>query len=40
MKLNFEGMRILGGKLQQNEMWAIYLMGLGQEMPDTVPSLI
>ena len=36
MKLNFEAMQILMGELQQAEMWAIYLMGQGKAMPDTV----
>ena len=36
VKLNFEAMQILMGELQQAEMWAIYLMGQGKAMPDTV----
>ena len=36
MKLNFEGMQILMEELQQQERWAIYLMGQGKEMTDVV----
>ena len=36
MKLNFRGMAILMDALSKSEMWAIYLMGLGQEIPDKV----
>ena len=36
MKLTFEAMQTLMDELQQNEMWAIYLMGLGKEMTDKV----
>ena len=36
MKLTFEAMQILMEELQQNEMWAIYLMGLGKEMTEKV----
>ena len=36
VKLNFEAMQILMRELQQTEMWAIYLMGQGKAMPDTV----
>ena len=36
MKLKFEAMQILLEELQQNEMWAIYLMGLGEAMTEKV----
>ena len=36
MKLKFEAMQILMEELQQNELWAIYLMGLGKEMTEKV----
>ena len=36
MKLTFEAMQTLMEELQQNEMWAIYLMGQGKEMTDKV----
>ena len=36
MKLTFEAMQILMGELQQSEMCAIYLMGLGKEMTQKV----
>ena len=36
MKLKFEAMQILMEELQQNEMWAIYLMGLGKAMTEKV----
>ena len=39
MKLNSQGMQILIGELQQNEMCAIYLMGLGKEMTDCITKL-
>ena len=39
MKLNSQGMQILMGELQPNEIWAIYLMGLGKEMADIVTKL-
>ena len=39
MKLNFIGMKILMVELQPNEMGAIYLMGLGQEIPDYITRL-
>ena len=39
MKLNFEAMQILMGKLQQNQMWAIYLMASGKEMTDNVAKV-
>ena len=39
MKLNSQGMQILMGELRQNEIWAIYLMGLGKEMTDIVTKL-
>ena len=36
MKLTYEAMQILMEELQQNEMWAIYLMGLGKEMTEKI----
>ena len=36
MNLTFEAMQTLMEELQQNEMWAIYLMGLGKEMTKKV----
>ena len=36
MKLTFEAMQTLIDELQQDEMWAIYLMGLGKEMTEKV----
>ena len=39
MNLNFQGMQILMEELQQQEMWAIYLMGHGKEMTDVVSKL-
>ena len=36
VKLKFNVINILVKELNQSEMWAIYLMGLGKEMPDTV----
>ena len=36
MKLNFSGMAYLVAELTKNEMWAIYLMACGREMPDQV----
>ena len=39
MKLNFQGMQILMEELQQQEMWAIYLMVHGKEMTEVVSKL-
>ena len=39
MKLNFKAMQILMGELQQSQMWAIYLMGLGKDMTDNVTKV-
>ena len=36
MKLTFEAMQTLMEELRQNEMWVIYLMGLGKEMTEKV----
>ena len=36
MKLTFGAMQILVKELQENEIWAIYLLGLGQDMPEKV----
>ena len=36
MKLTFEAMQILMEELQQNEMCAIYLMGLGKDITEKV----
>ena len=36
IKLKFNVIKILMKELNQSEMWAIYLMGLGQEIPDKV----
>ena len=36
MKLNFSAMAYLVAELTKNEMWAIYVMGCGKEMPDQV----
>ena len=36
MKLTFGAMQILVKELQENEIWAIYLIGLGQDMPEKV----
>ena len=36
MKLKFEAMQLLMGELDPNEMWAIYLMGLGKQMTEKV----
>ena len=39
MKLNIQGMQILMGELQQNEIWAIHLMSHGKEMTDNVTKV-
>ena len=39
MKLHFEAMQILNKELQQNQMWAIYLIALGKEMTDNVTKV-
>ena len=39
MKLNFEALQILMGELQQNQLLAIYLMGFGREITDTVTKV-
>ena len=36
MKLNAKAMDILMAELQQNQMWVIFLMGLGKAIPATV----
>ena len=36
MKLNFQAMQILTSELTSNEMWAIYLMGQGEDLPESV----
>ena len=36
MKLKFEAMQLLMEELDQNEMWAIYLIGLGKQMAEKV----
>ena len=36
MKLNAKAMDILMAELEQNQMWVIFLMGLGKAMPATV----
>ena len=36
MRLNFSAMAYLVAELTKNEMWAIYVMGCGKEMPDQV----
>ena len=39
MTLNFQGMQTLMEHLEHNEMRAIYLMGLGKEMPLSVTKV-
>ena len=39
MKLTFGAMQILSGELQPNEMWTIYLMGLGKDMTEKVTKV-
>ena len=39
MKLNFDAMQFLMGELQQKQMWALYLMGIGKEMTDIVTKV-
>ena len=36
LKLNFQAMQILTSELTSNEMWAIYLMGQGEDLPESV----
>ena len=36
MKLKFEAMQLLMEELDPNEMWAIYLMGLGKDMTEKI----
>ena len=36
VKLKFSVINNLIKELNQSEMWALYLMGLGKDMPDTV----
>ena len=36
MRLNFSAMAYLVAELTKNEMWAIYVMGCGKEMPNQV----
>ena len=39
LKLGFEAMQILMGELQQFQIQAIYFIGQGQEMPETVTKV-
>ena len=39
LKLNFEAMQILMGELQPIQIQAIYFIGQGQEVPDTVTKV-
>ena len=39
LKLGFEAMQILMGELQQTQIQAIYFIGHGQEMPETVTKV-
>ena len=39
MKLNFDAMQFLMGELQQQQMWVLYLMGIGKEMTDAVTKV-
>ena len=39
LKLDFEAMQILMGELQQIQIQAIYFIGQGQEMPETVTKV-
>ena len=36
MKLKFEAMQVLMEQLQQSELWAFYLMAIGEEMTEKV----
>ena len=39
LKLGFEAMQILMGELQQIQIQAIYFIGQGQEMPETMTKV-
>ena len=39
VKLKFDVIKLLMNELNQSEMWAIYLMGLGKELPDKVTKV-